>query len=155
MWATKLSYAESDATPFFVPDNVYLLGMMNTADRSLSLVDYALRRRFAFGSMEPKFDHEAFAELLRQRGVDDGLIERLKTKMTELNRFIADKSKSGLGAGFCIGHSFFVPPENERSTGSDWYDRVISAEIIPLLEEYWFDNDALLEEWRKKLITEL
>ena len=95
-WATKLAYAEKNAPPFFIPKNVYLLGMMNTADRSLSLVDYALRRRFRFISLEPELGSQGFADFLRQRGVPDHIISRIKMRVGELNRFIGDKSRSGL-----------------------------------------------------------
>jgi 5-methylcytosine-specific restriction endonuclease McrBC GTP-binding regulatory subunit McrB len=110
-WATKLVYADKDAQPIFISRNVYLLGMMNTADRSLSLVDYALRRRFCFASLEPELDSQGFAEFLRQRGVAGEIVSRIKTRVGELSRFIGDKTRSGLGPGFRIGHSFFVPSE--------------------------------------------
>ena len=152
-WATKLAYAEKDAQPFFVPKNVYVLGLMNTADRSLSLVDYALRRRFAFISLEPEVTSQIFAEFLRQRGVPVEIVSGIKTRVGELNRFIGDKTLSGLGPGFRIGHSFFVPAEDEQTFDANWYDSVIETEILPLLEEYWFDSDELVKQWREMLLA--
>ena len=152
-WATKLAYGEKDAQPFFVPKNLYILGLMNTADRSLSLVDYALRRRFAFVSLEPEVNSQSFVDFMLQCGVPVEIVGRIQTRVGELNRFIADKTRSGLGPGFRIGHSFFVPAEDEQAFDANWYDRLMENEILPLLEEYWFDSDELLKQWRDKLLA--
>ena len=96
-----------------------------------------------------------FVENLKQRGVADDILNGLCQRFSELNKFIADKAHSGLGPGFCVGHSYFVPDDN--STGFDfaWYKSVLETQIIPLLEEYWFDNDELVRSWRAKLSAEL
>jgi AAA domain (dynein-related subfamily) len=109
-WSATLTYSQPNEPRFFVPENVYLLGMMNTADRSLSIVDYALRRRFSFERLEPMFGSDKFREFSVQRGVPDEVITLIVTRMTSLNKAIGD-DRINLGPGYQIGHSFFVPPE--------------------------------------------
>src|SRR5262249_25683484 len=104
-WGMSLTYATDTDPKFFVPENVYLLGMMNTADRSIAMVDYALRRRFAFVALKPAFDHPEFETYLRNSGAENSLIQTIKARMAELNKKI--REDKDLGAGFCIGHSFF------------------------------------------------
>lgn len=134
-WAISLAYSDDR---FYVPENMYLLGMMNTADRSLAMVDYALRRRFGFVDLIPAFKRSEFREFLKGRGVEDELIELIISKMSRLNKEIEEDKD--LGAGFCIGHSFFCPPEGNGKADSVWYKQVIINEISPLINEYWFDK---------------
>jgi hypothetical protein len=137
-WATTLTYSQPGEPRFFVPENLYLLGMMNTADRSLSIVDYALRRRFSFALLEPMFGSEKFRNFLLHRGVPEAAIALIVARMTALNQAVGE-DRANLGPGYRIGHSFFVPLEGfEYDPG--WYRRVIETEIHPLLEEYWFDD---------------
>jgi hypothetical protein len=150
-WGARLAYSRETDPNFFVPDNVYILGMMNTADRSLSMVDYALRRRFAFVSLEPAFNSEAFNTHLASAGVPPDTIRQIIGGMTALNAEIA-ADKANLGPGFQIGHSFFTPPEGFSFTPS-WFERVVETEIRPLLEEYWFDEPAKAAEWRGRLLS--
>lgn len=138
-WATKLAYAKSGEERFYVPPNVHILGLMNTADRSLSLVDYALRRRFGFVTLKPQFDQSTFAEVLEQKGVAPELVTRIVVSMTDLNAEISG-DKTNLGPGFCIGHSFFVPSDTSGSLDGKWYEEIIESEVRPLLEEYWSDD---------------
>jgi 5-methylcytosine-specific restriction endonuclease McrBC GTP-binding regulatory subunit McrB len=105
-WATKLAYAPAAEERFYVPPNVYLLGMMNTADRSLSLVDYALRRRFAFVTLRPEYGSNKFRQHLLEKGVGAELADRIIERMISVNEEIA-ADQTNLGPGFCIGHSFF------------------------------------------------
>jgi MoxR-like ATPase len=144
-WAIPLTYAGADDAPFFVPDNLYMIGLMNTADRSLAMVDYALRRRFAFVDLEPGFQTTQFCAYLQRRGVDDALIQRIVRKMVALNARIAQET-TDLGAGFCIGHSFFCAVPRDRPADEVWYQRVIRSEIAPLLREYWFDDSTKADE---------
>ena len=126
---------------FHVPDNVYILGLMNTADRSLALVDYALRRRFAFEDLEPafatEFGRKAFERFLSDNGSDPILARRICEQLTALNQKIAGDRE--LGSGFQIGHSYFVPQKGDKPSNG-WYDRIICTQIAPLLREYWFDS---------------
>lgn len=150
-WAARLAYADEEADPFYVPENVFLLGMMNTADRSLSLVDYALRRRFAFVPLKPGFTSPGFGEHLRARGAPPAVISAVIQGMQELNAAIAD-DKVNLGPGFQIGHSFFTPADGQ-SVGAHWFRRVVETEIRPLLEEYWFDAPERAEDWCARLLA--
>ena len=129
---------------FSVPENIYIIGMMNTADRSLAMIDYALRRRFSFFDMEPGFDSEGFIRY--QNALDNEIFNKLLHKVKELNDEIA-KDKS-LGKGFCIGHSYFC----ERDVCTDeWLHEVVDYDIIPMLREYWFDEADKLQRWENKL----
>src|SRR5581483_3215235 len=118
-WAVKLTYEKSSEQRFYVPPNVYLLGMMNTADRSISMVDYALRRRFAFVTLTPQFESERFRVSLQRRGMSAKLIDAVVSGMTALNEAIASDA-ANLGRGFCIGHSFFTSMR-EGTSPEDWY----------------------------------
>lgn len=131
---------------FAVPENVYLIGLMNTADRSLAMIDYALRRRFAFFDMEPAFDSEGFKNIIAQVGNDK--FSRLIKCIQELNVEIG-KDES-LGDGYRIGHSYFCPPESDE-VDDTWLEQVVKYEICPLLSEYWFDNKGEYETWKKRL----
>ena len=124
--------------------------MMNTADRSLAIVDYALRRRFRFFDIEPQFGNK-FKAYLTSAGVDQILIDKIVKNIINLNKVIWADDKN-LGKGFCVGHSYFCPPKDLPAPNEDWYAGVIKGEIKPLLEEYWFDNlDKAEEEFRKLL----
>ena len=129
---------------FFVPGNVYLVGMMNTADRSLAMVDYALRRRFAFEELRPAYGTERFREHLLRVGVDPMLVDRIEKNMTALNATI--REDKDLGPGFQIGHSFFVPDEHMEFVDDRWYESIVATQVVPLLREYWFDRPTSVEE---------
>jgi hypothetical protein len=152
-WATSLTYSEPNAPRFYIPENVYLLGMMNTADRSLSIVDYALRRRFSFVLLEPMFQSVRFKAMLGENGVPDAVVDLIVSRMADLNKAIGE-DRAGLGPGYQIGHSFFVPfGAFEYEPG--WYRRVIETEVYPLLEEYWFDDPDKAGTWRERLLRDV
>ena len=150
LWQTPLAYS-SDQT-FFVPENVFLLGLMNTADRSLAVVDYALRRRFAFFSLDPQFEAEKFSSHLQSLGITQGLIQQIRQRIGDLNHETRE-DQSNLGRGFCVGHSFFCTSRNKQTSEVEWYRQIITTEIIPLLEEYWFDNSNRIALWRERLLS--
>jgi 5-methylcytosine-specific restriction enzyme B len=151
-FAMPLAYSDSESERFWVPENVYLLGMMNTADRSLAMVDYALRRRFAFIPLRPEFRSERFADYLVDYGVTEDLVRMIETKMTELNEVIS-KDRQNLGPGFEIGHSYFVPTGEEETLDRSWYDGIVKSEIEPLLREYWFDQPDRVEKVVSQLLS--
>jgi 5-methylcytosine-specific restriction protein B len=145
-----LTYSEKDDAPFSVPENVYLIGTMNTADRSLAIVDYALRRRFRFISLKPKFN-DKFVDLLRLKGFSNDFIHGFINKVNLLNEKI--KSDKNLGEGFQIGHSFFCS-NNADKPEKEWFEDIVKYEIAPLLEEYWFDDIEKSQAEVKKLLAE-
>lgn len=129
---------------FSVPKNLYIIGMMNTADRSLAMIDYALRRRFSFFEMEPGFDSEGFIQY--QNSLNNDTLNELISKIKDLNEEIArDKS---LGRGFCIGHSYFC---NRDTCTDEWLHSVVDYDILPMLREYWFDDTNKLQRWENIL----
>ena len=130
--------------PFSVPKNLYILGMMNTADRSLALIDYALRRRFSFFAMEPGFGSDGFREYMES--FDNDTFETLIEKIKDLNFEIA--KDPSLGNGFCIGHSYFCGQED---CSDEWMQSVVEYDILPMLEEYWFDEPTKIQKWQNIL----
>jgi hypothetical protein len=151
-FAIPLTYARGGEETFFVPDNVYLLGMMNTADRSLALVDYALRRRFAFLDLRPAFHTPEFQSYLEDQGMDAGLIDMIVTRMGRLNEQVRAQ-KTHLGPGFEIGHSFFCPQDTEENLDVDWYRSVVRTEVAPLVREYWFDDPDTADDLIARLLA--
>ena len=137
-YAVPLTYSPR-AEPFHVPENLYLIGMMNTADRSLAMVDYALRRRFAFIRLPPAFATDQFSNFLNREGVPEEIVEKIVRRFSELNERIRADHRN-LGPGFEIGHSFFCPGDDDGGLDESWYDAIIRGEIEPLLREYWFDR---------------
>ncbi len=135
-YALKLTYAEDEADTFWVPPNVHLIGTMNTADRSLAIVDYALRRRFAFVELEPDLG-ERFRSFLTGKGLAEELVDHLIKRLAEVNKHIRDDRD--LGPGFQIGHSYFCGERNGQDA-EGWYSDVLTYEIRPLLQEIWFDD---------------
>ena len=147
--AVTLAY-ESETTPrFSVPPNLYLIGTMNTADRSLALVDYALRRRFAFVGLEPEFG-ERFEAHLTARACPPEFIQNLRRKLKDLNQQIADDTRS-LGFGYQIGHSYFCG-EVEIAAPDTWLREIVHFEIRPLLEEYWMDDPKRAQAEAERLL---
>ncbi|MDY5772206.1 MAG: AAA family ATPase [Bacteroidaceae bacterium] len=129
---------------FSVPKNLYIIGMMNTADRSLAMIDYALRRRFSFFEMEPGFDSEGFIHY--QNSLNNETLNELINKVKDLNREISlDKS---LGKGFCIGHSYFC---GRDVCTEGWLHSIVDYDILPMLSEYWFDDANKLQRWENIL----
>lgn len=142
---TKATLAYS-GMPFSVPENLYIIGMMNTADRSLAMIDYALRRRFSFFEMEPGFNSDGFTNY--QKAFANETFDALINQIKQLNKEITeDKS---LGRGFQIGHSYFCGREESGCT-DEWMRSVVEFDILPMLGEYWFDEPDKLSRWEKNL----
>lgn len=139
---------------FGVPENVYLIGMMNTADRSLALMDYALRRRFSFFNIEPAFTKPAFKDYISKYIHSDSVVNKVITRFTELNKKISDEDSSGLGEGFRIGHSYFCVRPTSEQTDEQWYNSIIKYEIIPLIDEYWWDDKKKADDCINALVKE-
>lgn len=129
---------------FTVPQNVRIIGMMNTADRSLALMDYALRRRFAFFDFAPAFSSEGFKNYLVEKNSQK--LESLITAVESLNNTIS--SDESLGDGFRIGHSYFC---TDGEITDEWLKSVVEYEVIPLIKEYWFDEPTKVRDWSATL----
>ena len=140
-YAIRLLYADEQ---FSVPANVHIIGMMNTADRSLAMIDYALRRRFAFFDMEPAFQSDGFKT--RQNIIQNLKFDSLIATVESLNKVITEDAS--LGGGFRIGHSYFCTSE---VIDDEWLTSVVEYELIPLLQEYWFDETSKVECWSLRL----
>ena len=151
--ALKLTYPKSPDELIYLPENLYLIGTMNLADRSLAIVDFALRRRFAFADLRPQFNSAWRTWVHDKNGIDDGFLRRLGSRIEALNTRIADDRS--LGDQYRIGHSFFTPA-NAQKIGEPqvWLTGVVEQEIRPLLAEYWFDDPARVEQEAAALIGE-
>ena len=133
-----LAYTSSD---FSVPNNLHIIGMMNIADRSLAMIDYALRRRFSFFDIEPAFDSEGFSNY--QKEFSNKTFNELIEKIKKLNEAITQDQS--LGKGFCIGHSYFC---NAEECTVEWMKDIVDFDILPMLSEYWFDDEVNLDKWK-------
>lgn len=136
---TKITLAYNGLN-FAVPKNLYIIGMMNTADRSLAMIDYALRRRFSFFDMEPGFESDGFIKY--QQSLNNDTFNELIARVKQLNSTIT--ADGSLGKGFCIGHSYFC--DMMPCTAEAMLD-VVDYDIIPMLEEYWFDDQEQVQRW--------
>ena len=135
----RMSYRDEE---FAVPDNVYIIGMMNTADRSLAMIDYALRRRFSFFELKPGFEDPIFQDIIKKQL--DPKLEHLVQALIEVNKDI--ENDDSLGSGFCIGHSYLC------DLGSTYdLESIVEYDIIPMLREYWFDNENKFKDEVQKL----
>jgi len=143
---------QPDEARFFVPANLYVIGLMNIADRSLAMVDYALRRRFAFYTLQSKYDSPLFSQWLLDRAMDPILVQLITARLTALNQTIRDDPL--LGENYQLGHSFFCPKgDNFTGLDRDWYSGIVRTEVVPLLKEYWFDNASKAALAEKALLA--
>lgn len=150
--ALELSYRRAEGERIHIPANLYVIGTMNIADRSLALVDLALRRRFAFFDLKPTLG-EAWRNWVHSKaGIDNDFLQLIEQRIVSLNNEIS--KDRNLGPQFKIGHSYVTPPLNTKIEDAEaWFQGVVETEIGPLLEEYWFDDldraikskDALVE----------
>ena len=152
--ALALAVARVEDERIHIPPNVYVIGTMNVADRSLALVDLALRRRFTFVDLEPTFGEPWRSWMHKQGGVDDSHLRKIEQRMTALNEVIA--ADQSLGKQFRVGHSYVTTP---RGAGIDdpvtWFREVVETEIAPLLREYWFDQTKTAEDQARRLLEDL
>ncbi len=133
---------------FSIPQNIYIIGTMNTADRSLALVDYALRRRFVFYTVRPAFQNDRLKEyLLAQQHLPSDFVAKILQGFTKLNQAISER----LGPGFMIGHSYLVDQISPQTYEAD-YRKILDYEIRPLLEEYYYDADDEVQELMKSIV---
>lgn len=154
--ALELSYKMEKGERVYIPSNLFVIGTMNIADRSLALVDLALRRRFAFIDLEPKLGKSWHDWVHTQNGIGSNLLTEIERRITALNNEIA--ADFNLGPQFRIGHSYVTPPVGASITNDnakEWFCDVVDTEIGPLLDEYWFDNIEKSKQIQKRLIEGL
>lgn len=148
--AMELAYPRRPGERVYVPENLYVIGTMNVADRSLALVDLALRRRFAFVSLAPSLN-PAWEQWCLAKGLDAADVAHIRSRMDELNQEIAQDR--ALGAQFQIGHSYVTPHEAVPDAQA-WFAEVVYSEIGPLLHEYWFDAPERADDAIAKLLPQ-
>jgi 5-methylcytosine-specific restriction enzyme B len=148
-WNSATQTLMASAARCMWPENLYVIGTMNIADRSLALVDLALRRRFAFVTLEPKLNSAWRDWVVTECGIDPGLVGDIERRITELN----DQIANSLGNQFRIGHSYVTPTQHlETGNTKEWFRQVAETEIRPLLEEYWFDSPKQAVEAFNRLV---
>lgn len=147
--AVHLAYSQDEDEKFSIPENIYIIGMMNTADRSLAIMDYALRRRFSFFEFVPAFN-EKEADMATfwtyVKGKNNPKFEKLIKEVQKLNDTIAEDES--LGKGFRIGHSYFI---TEEPVTDELLTNIVENELVPLLEEYWFDAPEKANDYSNTL----
>jgi len=152
--ALELSYRKEDDKPVYIPENLFVIGTMNLADRSLALVDLALRRRFAFINLEPIFGKLWRDWVHNKAGIAFTDLERIEAKLCKLNNEIALDDR--LGIQFQVGHSYVTPAfDSDIKDAAFWFTQVVETEIFPLLEEYWFDDPAKAQSEKTALLEDL
>jgi 5-methylcytosine-specific restriction protein B len=152
--ALELSYRKEDDKPVYIPDNLYVIGTMNVADRSLALVDLALRRRFAFINLVPTFGLPWRTWVHEKAGIDLAYLLKIETKLELLNQVIASDDR--LGVQFQVGHSYVTPAfDSDIKDAANWFRLVVETEIFPLLEEYWFDDPTKALSQKSALLKDL
>lgn len=134
---------------FYIPENVYIIGMMNTADRGLTRMDYALRRRFSFYKIHPAFNNPQFRDRLKLANSSQAV--NLVNEIVRLNRII-DHTDT-LGPDFEIGHSYVMDDGNIASLPE--LKDAVSFDIIPQIEEYWQDEPATAKIYAGRLKEEV
>jgi 5-methylcytosine-specific restriction protein B len=149
--ALALAYRLESSERVYIPPNVYVIGTMNLADRSLAMVDLALRRRFAFFDLEPMLN-DIWRDWAYQRCNTNGsFVDDIKERITALNEQVA--ADRNLGRQFRIGHSFVTPgPKEIIDEPAEWFAQIVETEIVPLLHEYWFDSPDKVADARSKLL---
>ena len=149
--AIALSYPKNGTERVHIPPNLYVIGTMNVADRSLALVDFALRRRFAFVDLEPTLGEAWRKWVSEQCRIDEAFLQDIETRLNVLNAAIADDAV--LGPQFRVGHSVVTPASDATiDNPQEWFRQIVETEIAPLLGEYWFDDPGRAREEVKNLL---
>ncbi len=149
--ALTLAHQRTVGERFHIPPNLYVIGTMNLADRSLALVDLALRRRFAFFDLEPTLNETWRGWVQERCDIPADFLTDISRRIDSLN----DQIAADLGRQFRIGHSFLVPTPGDIADPEEWFIQVVETEITPLLSEYWFDNPGKVDEAKSQLLSDL
>ena len=151
--ALELTYNQSSDELVYVPSNLYIVGTMNVADRSLALVDLALRRRFAFIDLKPLFNEFWYRWVQDNAKIDSDVLNDIQSRIEHLNQEIS--SDKNLGKQYEIGHSYFTPPKDSQiSDARNWFRDIVKTEVGPLLDEYWFDDPNKSESVKDRLLRD-
>ena len=152
--ALALNYPMNSTERIHIPSNLHVIGTMNVADRSLALVDFALRRRFAFVDLDPIFGVRWRNWVSKNCRIDTTFLADVKQRLSALNETISEDRM--LGPQFRVGHSFVTPATGTIvSDPREWFRQVVNTEIGPLLGEYWFDDPDKARSEREKLLRNL
>ena len=152
--ALELSYPRYDGELVWLPENLYVIGTMNLADRSLAIVDFALRRRFAFIDLEPQIGEKWRNWVHEHNGIDIAILRQIENRINALNEELAQDSS--LGPQYKIGHSYITPSHTTSIPNPiEWFQQIVETEIYPLLREYWFDDAEKVEKAKDKLLENL
>lgn len=147
-----MTYSRGDRERIWLPENLYIIGTMNLADRSLALMDYALRRRFSFITLQPEFSDKWHKWVATKHEISDGFIREIGIRVKVLNDQIA--ADPLLGEECRIGHSFFTPPAGSKIVDAEkWYKTIVNCEIGPLLDEYWLSDPEKAKNAKNDLLT--
>ena len=147
--ALSLSYMRDSDEPVYIPENLHVIGTMNVADRSIAMVDLALRRRFGFYDLTPVFDKTWRDWAHKQCGIDVSILDVVGGRMEELNKTI--EKDELLGPHFQVGHSYVTPNEIVDDP-KKWFSQIVKNEIRPLLAEYWVETPNKVKEETDKLL---
>ena len=151
--ALELTYGNESNKKFYIPNNLFVIGTMNIADRSLALVDLALRRRFSFIDLKPQFGTSWEKWLVNHFKFPSTDVDDIRQRIKRLNKNISNEPL--LGEQFKIGHSYLTPIiGTEVISCKNWFSEVVETEIFPLLQEYYFDNPSRANELRDELLRE-
>ena len=149
-----LSYPRNRDERVYIPPNLYVIGTMNVADRSLALVDFALRRRFAFVDLKPTFGERWRNWVSEHCQIERSFLSEVEKRLSALNQAIAEDSI--LGTRYQVGHSVVTPPDGSTvADPQEWFRQVVETEITPLLGEYWFDDPDKVRSEKEKLLQGL
>ena len=152
--ALELCYRKWDGERVHIPENLHVVGTMNSADRSLALVDFAFRRRFAFIDLEPRIGKTWREWVSTKCGLNSGVLAEIEKRILALNDEIT--ADPNLGREFCIGHSFVTPPTGTIiADTTEWFKEVVNTEIGQLLDEYWFDSLDKARDAKRRLVEGL
>ena len=152
--ALELSYPRHDGELVWLPENLYVIGTMNLADRSLAIVDFALRRRFAFIDLEPQIGEKWRNWVHEHNGIDMAILRQIENRINDLNEKLAQDSS--LGPQYKIGHSYITPSQTTSILNPiEWFRQIVETEICPLLREYWFDDVEKVKKAKDKLLENL
>ena len=148
--ALELSYRKREGERVYIPENLYVIGTMNVADRSIAMVDFALRRRFAFVDLEPILGSTWRNWVHDECKIDEEFLLQVEERIKTLNKQIAEDSN--LGAQFRVGHSYVTPSAGGIDNSPEWFKQVVETEIGPLLDEYWFDTPDTAQKAKEQLL---